>query len=70
MIQPTASQLHTKMTKCKAVAAKYDFTLWYDRNLQLWSLTDNKGIKDAYYFTKHLIASVSLEEFEQYNFIG
>jgi hypothetical protein len=56
------------MNKFKALAAKYDFTLWYDRSLQLWALTDNKGQKDAYYFTKHLIASVTLEEFENFHF--
>jgi len=56
------------MNKFKALAAKYDFTLWYDRSLKLWSLTDNTGQKDAYYFTKHLIVSVSLEAFEHYHF--
>lgn len=56
------------MNKFKALAAKYDFTLWYDRSLQLWALTDNKGQKDAYYFTKYLIVAVGVEAFEDFHF--
>jgi hypothetical protein len=57
------------MNKYKELAAKYGFSLWYDRTIRLWALTDNnKGPKSSYYFTKRLITSCTPEEFEKCHF--
>ena len=58
----------TIISTLKTLAAANNFTLYYDRHIRLWALTDNSGNKSAYYFTKYLLTNTTVEQFERYHF--